>query len=125
MSGLVIDLFRSALLVTIISLSELSNLPKSARSRLATGRLRILQQLRTMMPFTRSGYDPDTLALLYRVFKELLSDLAFARDPWADEGSSEARSLRLANALMDGVAAGHRDPESLKRHALAKLAANG
>ncbi len=77
------------------------------------------------MPFTRSGYDPDTLALLYRVFKELLSDLAFARDPWADEGSSEAHSLRLANALMDGVAAGHRDPESLKRHALAKLAANG
>jgi hypothetical protein len=49
----------------------------------------ILQQLRTMMPFTRSGYDPDTLALLYRVFNELLSDLAFARDPWADEGSSE------------------------------------
>jgi len=78
-----------------------------------------------MMPFTRSGYDPDTLALLYRVFKELLSDLGLARDPWADEGTSDARSLGLANALMDGVAAGHRDPESLKRHALAKLAANG
>ena len=77
------------------------------------------------MPFTRSGYDPDTLALLYRVFNELLSDHGFARDPWADGGSSEARSLRLANALMDGVAAGHRDPESLKRHALAKLASNG
>jgi hypothetical protein len=76
------------------------------------------------MPFTRSGYDPDTLALLYRVFNELLSDLGIARDQLADEGSSEARRLTLAKALMDGLAAGHRDPESLKRHALAKLARN-
>jgi hypothetical protein len=68
------------------------------------------------MPFTRSGYDPDTLALLYRVFNELLLDLGSAEDRSLDE-----RRTNLANALMDGIAAGYRDPVSLKRHALAKL----
>jgi hypothetical protein len=77
-----------------------------------------------MMPFTRSGYNTDTLALLYRVFNELSSDLGYAHDQSADERSSEACRRTSAQALMDGVAAGHRDPESLKRHALAKLAGN-
>lgn len=73
------------------------------------------------MPFSRSGYDPDILALLYRVFNELLLDLGSVADQ-SDKQQSEAGRAELANALMDGVAAGYRDPESLKRHALAKLA---
>jgi hypothetical protein len=69
------------------------------------------------MPFSRSGYEPETLALLYRVFNDLL----LARQP-IEAARSESLQADLARVLMDGVAAGHRDAESLKRYALGKLA---
>ena len=69
------------------------------------------------MPFSRSGYDPETLALLYRVF----SELSLERQP-SEAARSESFREDLASVLMDGVAAGHRDAESLRRHALDKLA---
>jgi hypothetical protein len=68
------------------------------------------------MQSTRSGFDPGTLALLYRVFSEILPELGPEEDP-----STEARRMTLASVLMQAVAAGHRDPESLKRQALAAL----
>ena len=66
---------------------------------------------------TPSGSDPETLALLCRVFNELLAEIGSPDDPTA-----EAQCMTLAGALMHGVAAGQRDPEALKRDALAKLA---
>jgi hypothetical protein len=69
------------------------------------------------MPFSRSGYDPETLALLYRVFNELLAE----RQP-VEAARSESLRADLARVLMDGIAAGHRDAESLKRHARDRLA---
>jgi hypothetical protein len=71
------------------------------------------------MPFTRSGYDPETLALLYRVFNDLLLERRAI-----EAAGSESLRANLARVLMDGVAAGHRDAESLKRYALDKLALN-
>ena len=69
-------------------------------------------------PFgTPCGYDPETLELLCRVFNELLAEMGSPEDR-----STEARRMTLAMALMHGVAAGQRDPDALKRHALAKLA---
>jgi hypothetical protein len=66
---------------------------------------------------TPSGYDPGTLELLCRVFNELVAEMGSSEDR-----STEARRMTLAMALMDGVVAGQRDPDALKRHALAKLA---
>jgi hypothetical protein len=70
------------------------------------------------MPLTAGGYDPDTLAMLYRVL-----DTAFHRAGAhvSDEGARRLIREKLARALIRAYEDGEQDPELLATIAVNSL----
>jgi hypothetical protein len=66
-------------------------------------------------------YSPETLATLLLVFDQSFSTLVGA-GPARDDAWRKEVGIRLAEALMNGYAAGEKDPLMLRRMALTRVA---
>ena len=68
------------------------------------------------MPFSDAPYDPETVAILGRVFSAAWHEIKEAGAVPSDQESARAD---LARRILAAAADGERDPERLKRLALA------
>ena len=69
------------------------------------------------MPFSGATFEPETLALLQRVFDDVWRDLG--SDATATE-PTDIRRNKIAERLMAAASQGERDPTKLKAAALGK-----
>jgi CheY-like chemotaxis protein len=69
------------------------------------------------MLFPKSGYDPETVALMGRACDEAWRELQFSVSPATADEEREARTL-MAIRVMSAVNEGERDPRRLKSIAL-------
>jgi hypothetical protein len=75
------------------------------------------------MPFHRLTHvhSPETLAMLYRVYDNVLS-IALERGPSPEGAEAHAFRDRIGALILDAYAEGEDDPEMLKHLALVRLA---
>lgn len=75
------------------------------------------------MPFSRYTrvYTPETLEMLYRAFNTAFHLLSQER-PQLDHTEQQHLRERLAQIIIDVYLEGEKDPESLARNALERLA---
>jgi hypothetical protein len=70
------------------------------------------------MPFSDASYDPETLSLLDRAFKEAWQEVEVAIPSAANNGSMETTRKMMALRIMDAANQGERDKDRLKRLAV-------
>jgi hypothetical protein len=64
------------------------------------------------------GFSPETLELLDRAFSATWRELQLRRSSSASRENEQATRKAIAKSIIDLAAAGVREPERLKRHAL-------
>lgn len=75
------------------------------------------------MPFSDTSYDPETLSLLERAFKEAWSEIQVAAPAATAHGTFETTRKMMALRIMAAANNGERDPDRLK--AMATQAVDG
>lgn len=70
------------------------------------------------LPNTPEGFTPETLELLDRAFSATWRELQLRRSSSASRENEQATRKAIAKSIIDLAAAGVREPERLKRHAL-------
>jgi len=70
------------------------------------------------MPFSDTSFDPETLSLLERAFKEAWSEIQIAAPAATANGSMETTRKMMALRIMAAANAGERNPDRLKAMAI-------
>jgi hypothetical protein len=70
------------------------------------------------MPFSDTSYDPETLSLLERAFKEAWSEIQVAVPAAMAHGTLETTRKMMALRIMAAAKDGERNPDRLKAVAI-------
>jgi hypothetical protein len=80
----------------------------------------LCMEFRVQPAFPRQGiFEPDMLAVLYRAFDDVWSELRSKTDPAVHEVTRNA----IATALMQAALGGELDPAKLRSHAMGRARA--